>query len=369
MEERPEKDEQQRVAELIREASKRGLVTTKGGVIVPGKKHKAKLVLMQQVEEKPIQWLFHPYIPKGKITLCAAYPGVGKTYLLCYIAACVSTGKPFFNSTPFHNDPGRVIYLTTEDGAGDTLKPRMRACGANMENIATVIDDEASLTFDSPEIEGFVKEFSPDLIIFDPFQSYIGENVEMNAANKTRSVLNHIVALAEKYNIAIVLICHFNKNQKGDAITRIIGSTDIVGVCRSYLALGTVPGNKELRYMSHEKSSLAHKGLTVLFEISPEEGGIKYVDTTQYTMDDYSSMASQTKRQAPALEECKDFIMRNMPEGKRLAKEMEELLKANSFSKGTYINAKKALNIISKKEGYLDNTKWYWMLPKRQSEN
>ena len=80
MEERPEKDEQQRVAELIREASKRGLVTTKGGVIVPGKKHKAKLVSMQQVEEKPIQWLFHPYIPKGKITLCAAYPGVGKTY-------------------------------------------------------------------------------------------------------------------------------------------------------------------------------------------------------------------------------------------------------------------------------------------------
>lgn len=369
MEERPEKDEQQRVAELIREASKRGLVTTKGGVIVPGKKHKAKLVSMQQVEEKPIQWLFHPYIPKGKITLCAAYPGVGKTYLLCYIAACVSTGKPFFNSTPFHNDPGRVIYLTTEDGAGDTLKPRMRACGANMENIATVIDDEASLTFDSPEIEGFVKEFSPDLIIFDPFQSYIGENVEMNAANKTRSVLNHIVALAEKYNIAIVLICHFNKNQKGDAITRIIGSTDIVGVCRSYLALGTVPGNKELRYMSHEKSSLAHKGLTVLFEIDPEEGGIKYVDTTQYTMDDYSSMASQTKRLAPALEECKDFIMRNMPEGKRLAKEMEELLKANSFSKGTYINAKKALNIISKKEGYLDNTKWYWVLPKRQSGN
>ena len=86
-------------------------------------------------------------------------------------------------------------------------------------------------------------------------------------------------------------------------------------------------------------------------------------------MDDYSSMASQTKRQAPALEECKDFIMRNMPEGKRLAKEMEELLRANSFSKGTYINAKKALNIIRKKEGYLNNTKWYWVLPKRQSEN
>ena len=211
------------------------------------------------------------------------------------------------------------------------------------------------ISFGADSVEFEIKSKKINLII-----------VAKNASDRTKE---KFIKLAEKYNIAIVLICHFNKNQKGDAITRIIGSTDIVGVCRSYLALGTVPGNKELRYMSHEKSSLAHKGLTVLFEIDPEEGGIKYVDTTQYTMDDYSSMASQTKRQAPALEECKDFIMRNMPEGKRLAKEMEELLKANSFSKGTYINAKKVLNIISKKEGYLDNTKWYWVLPKRQSGN
>lgn len=330
---------------------------------MPKEESKAKLVSMEQIEEKQVNWLFHPYIPRGKITLCAAYPGVGKTFLLCYIAACVSTGKSLFNQTPFTNDPGKVIYLTTEDGAGDTLKPRLRACGANMKNIATVIDDQASLSFESPEIEGFVEEFKPDLLIFDPFQSYIGEKTEMNAANKTRAVLNHVVALAEKYDIAVVLICHFNKNQKGDAITRIIGSTDIVGVCRSYLALGTVPGNKELRYMSHEKSSLAHKGLTILFEINPEEGGIKYIDSTQYTMDDYSAMASQTKRQAPMLEECKDFIMRNMPEGKRSAKEMEEILDNNGFSKGTYMAAKKALNITSKKEGFLKDTKWFWVLP------
>lgn len=65
--------------------------------------------------------------------------GDRKTYLLCYMTACVSTGRSFFNQVPFKNEPGRAIYLTAEDGIGDTIKKRLRICGANMDNIATVI--------------------------------------------------------------------------------------------------------------------------------------------------------------------------------------------------------------------------------------
>lgn len=103
-------------------------------------------------------------------------------------------------------------------------------------------------------------------MIFDPFQSYIGKEVDMNAANKTRERLNCIVSLAQKYNVAVVIICHFNKNGKGDAITRVMGSTDIMGICQSYIALGNVPGEEDIKYMSHEKSSLERKGKTILLK-------------------------------------------------------------------------------------------------------
>lgn len=166
---------------------------------------------MSNVEEEEINWLYPPYVPRGKITLCAAYPGTGKTYLLCYMAACVSTGRSFFNLIPFKDEPGKVIYLTSEDGIGDTIKKRLRICGANTDNVFTVPDGQNNLLFDSPEIEEFIKQIKPALMIFDPFQSYIGKEVDMNAANKTRERLNCIVSLAQKYNVAVVIICHFNK--------------------------------------------------------------------------------------------------------------------------------------------------------------
>lgn len=365
MGEERQKNESERIAELVGEFQKRGVVTVKNGVVVPADQAEKKplIINMSDVKEEPIGWLYYPYFPMGKITLVAAYPGSGKTYFMCYVSACVSVGRPLFNDIPFKRDPGTVLYLSTEDGIADTLVPRMKACGADLSKIKTVIDEDAVLTFDSPYIEELVKEVRPDLMIFDPFQSYIGESVEMNAANKTRAKLNNIARIAEEHDVAIVLICHFNKNQKGDAITRVIGSTDIVGICRSYLALGTVPDNKKLRYISHEKTSNATIGRTVLFEINPEEGGIKFVDYTDMKMDDYTALMSKNRRRvAPALEEAKAFILRNMPDGRRAAKDMKELMRANGFTDGTINRARESLGIESQRTKY--QGAYTWVLPK-----
>lgn len=107
--------------------------------------------------------------------------------------------------------------------------------------------------------------------------------------------LNCIVSLAQKYNVAVVIICHFNKNGKGDAITRVMGSTDIMGICRSYIALGNVPGEEDIKYMSHEKSSLERKGKTILFEIDPDRGGIVYVGENALSMDDYTAIRNKKR--------------------------------------------------------------------------
>lgn len=325
-----------------------------------GEVEKVSLVRMQDVEEENIEWLYQPYVPRGKVTLCAAYPGAGKTYLLCYMAACVSTGRSFFKVNPFETKPEKVIYLSAEDGLGDTLKARMRVCGADMSNIYSVIDEKAVLSFDNPQIEEIIKEVRPALMTFDPFQAYIGEDVELNAANKTRAKLNNLVMLAEKYNLAIVLVCHFNKNQNGDAITRIIGSTDIVGVSRSYIAIGTVPEATDLKYMSHEKSSLDRRGKTILFEINPDEGGIKYMGESDMTMDDYTKQANdKRKRSAPAMEAAKEFLISQMPEGKREASELKRLAEANKISYDTLNRARKELGIVSKQDGYQEPYIWY----------
>lgn len=310
---------------------------------------RVSLVCMSDIEEEDVEWLYPPYVPRGKVTICAAYPGAGKTYLMCYMAACVSTGRQFFNQIPFRDNPGRVIYLTAEDGIGDTIKKRLRICGANMMNIATVLDNKTQLMFDSSEIEDFMKNYRPDLMIFDPFQAYIGAEIDMNAPNRTREKLGYISELAEKYKVAVVLICHFNKNGKGDAITRVLGSTDIMGICRSYIALGPVPGEDDMKFMSHEKSSLDKRGKTILFEINPDKGGIVYLGENNLTMDDYTAIRNKKRvSNAPAVEAAKQFIVNNMPEGRRLAKELKNLAAANKISDRSLQRAREELGIVTK---------------------
>ena len=324
-----------------------------------------KLISFDEVEETDTTWLYCPYVPRGKVTVVGAYPGTGKTFLLCYMSACVSTGRQFFNVSPFTAAPENVLFITSEDGLGDTLKRRLRLCGADMKKVFS-ITDTSDIVFDNPIIEEYIRQVHPALLIFDPFQSYIGENVDVNAANKTRAKLNHLVNLAEKYNVAIVLICHFNKNSKGDSITRILGSTDIVGVARSYLALGNVPDTENTKYMSHEKSSLEKRGNTILFEINPEQGGIRYLGESTLSMDDYISRGHESKRKtAPALEEAKEFLKAQMPNGKRSAAEIKRLADANHITDSTLRRAQKELGIVVKKEGFHDG--WIWYLPRETS--
>lgn len=328
---------------------------------------KISLVCMSDVKEEEITWLYQPYVPRGKVTICAAYPGTGKTYLLCYMTACVSTGRSFFNQIPFQAKPGKTIYLTAEDGIGDTIKKRLKICGADMRNIATVTS-KTQLLFDSPEIEEYMRDYKPDLMIFDPFQAYIGAEVDMNAPNKTRDKLGHISELAEKYGVAVVLICHFNKNGKGDAITRVLGSTDIMGICRSYIALGPVPGEDNMKFMSHEKSSLDKRGKTILFEINPEMGGIVYAGENNLTMDDYTAIRNKKRvTSAPAVEAAKMFLVNNMPEGRRLARELKNLAAANKVSERTLQRAREELGIISKKENVFP-FQAVWVLPGHETK-
>lgn len=321
---------------------------------------------MDEVEEEELKWLYMPYIPRGKVTLCSAHPGSGKTWVMCYAVSCVSTGKQFFDICPFETKAENAIYITAEDGLGDTIKRRLRACGADMTKVYSIRDPKAEMTFDNPRLEEIINEVRPALLVMDPMQAYIGSNVEMNAANKTRPMLTHLVSLAEKYNVAIVLVCHFNKNGKGESITRVIGSMDIVGVGRSCISIGNVPNEERQKYMSHEKSSNAEHGKTKLFHIDPDNGGIVLDGDSNLTMADYSILQNDRHRNGSEIEAAKLFLLDQMPEGKRLQSELVNLGKANRFSYDTLNRARNELKIISKQEGF--GGPYYWIKPEQPSD-
>ncbi|HXZ04620.1 MAG TPA: AAA family ATPase, partial [Ktedonobacteraceae bacterium] len=88
---------------------------------------------LSEIEAKDINWLWTNRIPQGKITLLEGDPGMGKSLLAVEIAAHISTGQPMPGDSA--GKTGDVILIAPEDGAADTIKPRVAAAGGDFSRI------------------------------------------------------------------------------------------------------------------------------------------------------------------------------------------------------------------------------------------
>lgn len=182
-----------------------------------------KLIHMEDVVSKEVEWLWYPYIPYGKITIVEGDPREGKTTLVLKLAAALSGGLPLPCDDDREREPIHIIYQTAEDGIDDTIKPRLEKAGADCSMIRVIDETEKELSMIDDRLEQAIVETRARLVILDPIQAYIGAKVDMHRANEIRPVLKHLGMIAEKYNCAIVLIGHMNKAAGSSPHMHIVG--------------------------------------------------------------------------------------------------------------------------------------------------
>lgn len=142
-----------------------------------------KIISMDEVQSKKVNWLWYPYIPYGKITIIQGDPGEGKTTLALRLAALLSKGEPLpYDDT--EREPVKIIYQTAEDGLEDTIKPRLEAAEADCTQIKVIDESEAALSMLDERIEKAIIEVGARVVILDPIQAYVGANINMNNANE-----------------------------------------------------------------------------------------------------------------------------------------------------------------------------------------
>lgn len=103
-----------------------------------------KLIHMEDVVSKEVEWLWYPYIPYGKITIIEGDPGEGKTTLVLKLAAALSRGLPLPYDDDKEYEPIHIIYQTAEDGIEDTIKPRLEKAGADCSMIRVIDETDKS---------------------------------------------------------------------------------------------------------------------------------------------------------------------------------------------------------------------------------
>ena len=260
------------------------------------------IINLADVETTETQWLWYPYIPRGKITLLTADPGSGKTFFALYLAACVSAGRPFYGTDEPWRERETAVYQTAEDGVSDTIKPRLIPMNPDFRHILMIDETTEGLSLSDDRIERIMQTYKPALIVFDPLQAYLGADVDMHRANEVRPVLAHLSKLAEQYGTAVVLIMHNSKTAQNKALYRALGSIDIPAVARSMLIMGRDPDDENCRVLCHEKSSLAPRGKSLLFKIKPETTGLEFIGKSDLRADDILTSFSEG-RHRPAVKQ------------------------------------------------------------------
>src|SRR4029077_1385498 len=84
--------------------------------------------LLSQVKSTQFRWLWEPFIPCGKLVLLDGDPGVGKSLLTIDLAARLTRGGALPDGKPVER-PQTAIIVSSEDAAGDTIRPRAIAAG------------------------------------------------------------------------------------------------------------------------------------------------------------------------------------------------------------------------------------------------
>ena len=218
--------------------------------------------------------------------------------------------------------------------------------------------DSVIIPDDLLRVEKSVAEIGAQLVVVDTVNDFLTCNVLGNQA--VRKALRPLRDLAERMNVAIVVIRHFTKGANGNSLLRGGGSTAITAVARSQLKLYKHPDDLHMRVLLQDKSTLGPISPSLLFEVAPTDNGCFRLDwhgECTLTVDDLE----RKHKGSPRLEAAEKLLLEKLAGGPR---EVNSLVKEarGVCSKRTLDEAKRSLDIKTLREGNGQDHKVSWSL-------
>lgn len=199
---------------------------------------------VSDIEDEAVEWVNEGRLAIGKLHITAGAGGLGKSQYAIAEAAAISSGGKFPDGGECLRK-GYVFILAAEDGKRDTIKPRLRAAGADMSRVAilktklTIIAKDGKPLIDFVNFqnlaywEGLFKKHKPVLLIADPIPAFMGPNVNDHRNNDVRNVLEPFVDLLGHHGVAMEAISHVGKSIKDKSATdQVLGSVAYVNLAR-----------------------------------------------------------------------------------------------------------------------------------------
>ncbi len=344
---------------------------------------------LSDIEAKPVRWLWPGRIARGKLTIIAGNPGLGKSQITASIAAVVTKGGRW----PVDGEQcrsGVVLFLSAEDDPADTLRPRLEAAGADLSRVHAVDGVIVRYTGDGNQskrsfslqvdIEALGSKLAElgdvACVVIDPISAYLGDTDSHKNA-EVRGLLAPLSELAARHDTAILGVSHLNKTAGMQALMRVTGSLAFVAAARAAYLVTADPHDKSRRLLLPMKNNLGPDATGLGFRIegatiSSPTGLLatshvvwepEPVSMTADEVMQAESMSSVTSAMDGAIEWLREILA----DGPMAASEVFDRSKAEGISKRTLQRASKALDVRKEKLAMVAG--WSWSLPAKVAKS
>ena len=335
--------------------------------------------LISTVVSTVVQWLWTGRLAIGKITMLDGDPGVGKSTLYAFVAACMTLGRRWPEGD-YCERPGAVVVVTGEDDPADTIRPRLEAAGADLSEVRVidVVEDSGggprTVVFpgDTEMVARVCSEMGATLLVVDPFSAHLERSVDSHNDASVRSALAPLQEAARRHGFAVLLVRHLNKAGGSKAIYRGMGSIGVIGAARVGLVVAEDPtdpapqGERRVVLATH-KNNVSRWAPSLAFRIvdSPEHGAgvVEWEGPVDLRADD---LFEPVRRSAsPVQDDAESFLAAALSDGPRPTREVEAEAEEAGVSGSALRRARQSLGVRHRREGFGADGVYYLFLPEQ----
>jgi hypothetical protein len=349
------------------------LVVGRGGAPTPERDWTLENYATIQVE--PIRWVFRNMLALGKATGLVGEPGGGKSLYTVDLAARITTGRGFPDGAKAEIPPSSVLMLNTEDGAGDTIKPRFLAAGGDPTRLYQLrLPMGVQFAVDSADDMTRLDEqlaAHPEIrcIVIDPILQHVVSEKEQDV----RRGVGTLLALITKHDVALLYVAYFNKvagKNLSSPLDKLSGAKAWTGLPRFVFAVMLDPRVKPpAHYLICAKHNLTAGIRSQGFVIESASEGtqisdvprIRWTGEADVSMFELLNLPTDRGTAPNTLQEAGTLLESELLDQPRPAAEIIEALDKAGITEKTRNRAKAGL-ILSGKMAKPTNEGgvWYW---------
>lgn len=198
------------------------------------KSSSSKIITSSELSTKeiiPIKLIVKGLLPEG-LTILAAPPKMGKSFLALNLSIAVSSGNRFLGYYPAQKR--KVLYLSLEDSEA-RLQDRINTITSSLnidppEDLYIITESEKFNSNNLTNLEDIIKKVRAELVIIDTYAAgFKRKETSTNIYYVDDDSIRPIKKLAQKLKVSVIIIHHTNKEESGKGLAKVSGSYGMTG--------------------------------------------------------------------------------------------------------------------------------------------